>query len=272
MKEIGWTEKLAKEWHKWKPPSRPSKSEIAIYESWIRRMPIGSNVLILGSTPEIRSAAAMCKLRVTVCDWSQDIYEALKLLMENKREENFQKQDWRTMKFEEKFDMIIGDCATTVVPYKDLKLVFGRIAASLKPNGVAVQRIWVRHKGQRYSLGEIKGVFERMPKGSNWYAHMLFPVFLHYYNDEEERLSGEELFNRLADDCQSGKIPKRIAELFSIVKDHKTPNNVLLKEDMEKLLKEKFEIVRIQYGRDVFSRNAPIYILRPCVRVASPFS
>lgn len=32
-KEVGWTEKVAREWKKYKPPSRPNTSEIRIYES-----------------------------------------------------------------------------------------------------------------------------------------------------------------------------------------------------------------------------------------------
>ena len=38
MTKIGWTEKVAKEWRKYKPPSRPSTSEVRIYEYYMKKL------------------------------------------------------------------------------------------------------------------------------------------------------------------------------------------------------------------------------------------
>ncbi len=257
--EIGWTEKVSKEWKKYRPPSRPSLSEVKCYENYFRRVK-GKTVLILGSTPELRDLAAKYKMDVTVVDWSEEIFHALKTLMKKRGyPEIFHKHDWRTMKLDAQFDMIAGDCATTVVPFKDLEAVLQNIATNLKPDGIAVQRIWVRHKGQQYTLKSIARAFRK--KGCiHWYTCMLFPVFLHYYDVKSESLSGQQLYGCLKKD--ESKLPKKIVDLFALVQNHKTPNNVLLKNDMESLLKKYFGIVRIEHGRDIFRNNAPVYILR----------
>lgn len=263
MPEVGWTERVAKEWRRYKTPSRPSRSEIIIYEKFFKQLPMGSKVLILGSTPEIRDLAAKCRMNVTICDWSEDICKALKLLMKRSNApENFHKQDWREMNLDQSFDMIIGDCATTVVPYTDLDTVLRNIEKSLKPDGIAVQRIWVRHKDQKYSLKGIENRFVKKPWKIHWYTWMLFPVFLHYYNTEKESLSGEEMHENLKKDCNNGTVPEELVKMFSLVKNHKTSNNVLLKADLENLLKKYFIIDEVLHGKDNFRRNAPIYILR----------
>ncbi len=262
-REIGWTEKVAKEWRRYKSPSRPSRSEIKIYEKCFRKLPIGSKVLIIGSTPEIRDIAAKYRMNVTICDWSEDICKALKFLMKRSNApEILHKQDWREMGFDQSFDMIIGDCATTVVPYADLDTVLRNMEKSLKPSGIAVQRIWVRHKDQKYSLKSIEKIFEKKPWQIHWYTRMLFPVFLHYYNTERESLSGEEMYESMKKDCENGSVPEELVKLFSLVKSHKTPNNVLLKADLENLLKKYFTITEVLQGKDNFRRNAPIYVLR----------
>ncbi len=258
--EIGWTEKVAKEWRSYKSPSRPSLSEAKIYESHIRKLPKNSKILILGSTPELRDLAAKYRMDVTVIDWSEEIYRALGLIMKKKGyPETFHKHDWRGMKFDDKFDMVIGDCATTVVPFKDLEVVLQNIATNLKPDGIAMQRIWVRYKGQQYTLKSIVRAFKNKGR-MYWYTRMLFPVFLHYYDAESESLSGQRLYECLKKD--ESKLPKNLVDLFALVQNHKTPNNVLLRNDMESLLKKYFEIVRIEHGRDIFRNNALIYVLR----------
>ena len=261
IKKVGWDKKLAKEWGKYKPPSRPSSGEIRIYESYIRELPRKSKILIMGSTPELRDLTAKYKIDTTICDWSEDVYRALKLLVKHKAKETFIRGDWREMNFGEKFDMIIGDCSTTVVPYKDLDTVISNVSRNLVPNGLAIQRIWVRHKKEKYSVSKIVKIFKKKPKNMHWYTWMLFTVFLHYYDTKNESLSGADIYEKMNKDYKKGRLPKRLLELFSLVKNHKTPNNVLLKRDLEKMLKMYFRIIKIEYGNDNFRKYAPIYVL-----------
>jgi spermidine synthase len=166
------------------------------------------------------------------------------------------------MKFDEKFDMIVGDCATTVVPYADLDTVLQNIASCLKPQGIAVQRIWVRYRKQTYPLSYIHRLLKKKPVHVHWYTSLLFPVFLHYYDTQNERLSGEDLCKKMETDFNLGHVEKSLLDLFSLVKNHKTPNNMLLKDDFEQLLGKHFTITKREYTKAQFSRNAPIYVLR----------
>ncbi|MBI2971052.1 MAG: class I SAM-dependent methyltransferase [Candidatus Aenigmarchaeota archaeon] len=259
--EIGWTEKVAKEWRRYRPPSRPSLTEVRCYEHWFRRCK-GKRVLILGSTPELRDLAAKYRMETTVCDWSEGVFSALKILMKHKdARETFVKQDWRTMQFQNQFDLIVGDCATTVVPFADLDAVLRNIAQGLDPGGVAVQRIWTRYKDQQYTPKSIASAFATKGR-AHWYTRMLFPVFLYYYSAEKESLSGQELYEKLRKDLENGTMPEKLVRLFSLVKNHKTQNNVLLRKDLEALLGKYFIILERMHGRDNFWTNAPIYVLK----------
>ncbi len=263
MAEIGWTEKTAQDWKRYKPPSRPAKSEVKIYDS-VFAAKKGCSVLILGSTPELRELAAKYEMKVTIVDWSEDICKALKLLMKHKNaREAFSKQDWLQMKFDEKFDMVVGDCATTVVPYAELENVLRNISNCLKPDGIAVQRIWVRYNNvQTPDLPYVRKLFESKPEHIHWYTWMLFPVFVHYYDSTNERLAGDELYQKMLADYEKGGLPKALVDLFSLVKNHKTPNNVPEKAHLESILEKYFSIVKTRWNRDCFSRNAPIYVLK----------
>ncbi len=262
MAEIGWTEKTAQDWKRYKPPSRPSRSEVKIYDS-VFAAKKGSSVLILGSTPELRELAAKYRMNVTVVDWSEDIFKALKLLMKHRNaNETFSKQDWLQMKFNEKFDIIVGDCATTVVPYESLETLLGNISRCLNPDGIAVQRIWVRYNTQAYDLSYIGRLFENKPEHIHWYTWLLFPVFVHYYDTANERLSGEEMYQKMLADYEKGNLPKGLLDLFALVKNHKTPNNVPEKSNLESILNKYFMIAKRGWNRKCFSRNAPIYVLK----------
>lgn len=49
---------------------------------------------------------------------------------------------------------------------------------------------------------------------------------------------------------------------FSLVKNHKTPNNVLLKDELERLAGKYFKITQIEHGNDNFKENALVYTMK----------
>jgi hypothetical protein len=258
-----WAEELAKMWKEYTPPSRPSKSEMEIYEKYFRAVPKGGSVLVLGSTAEFRDLAARYKLRIVLCDWSEKNMEALGLLMKEKpHKEELSKRDWRDMDFPEKFDLIVGDAAFTVIPFEDGEKVAGRVASLLKENGVAVQRIWVRHGDHLPDDREIAEAYKKKPKGMGTYEWMLFPVFMRTYHLDEEYGKGTEACLHLKEAVADGALPKSLYEGVKFLELHNAKTNIPRKEKLEKVLGNYFRIERIEYGNDHFSKMNPIYVLR----------
>ena len=99
MPTAKWSLELAKTWKKYRPPSRPSPTEVKVFEKYIKALPKNARILLLGSTPEIRNLAAKYKKNVIVSDWSEDVSKALKLIVRKSAKEEFKKQDPHALLF-----------------------------------------------------------------------------------------------------------------------------------------------------------------------------
>ena len=77
--ELDWNAERAKAWHKMKPPSKPSESEINIYRKYfnIKKNQYNPRVLILGSTVEFRQLAFELGFSVTVVDYSKTYHDII---------------------------------------------------------------------------------------------------------------------------------------------------------------------------------------------------
>ncbi len=257
-----WAEELAEKWRHYTPPSRPSKSEVEIYERYFREVPEGGNVLILGSTAEFRDLAAKYGLNAVLCDWSEKNMEALGLLMKEKpHKEVFSKQDWRKMEFPQKFDLIVGDAAFTVVPFEDVEKVAGQVALLLKENGVSLQRIWVRKENSPPSLDEMVERYKSKPADIDTYGWMILPLFMCTYHYDGEYGTGTQMMEWLDKLKVEGKIPEGLWRGMEHVRAHNAKTNVPEKRTLEEILKRYFEVKAVEEGKDHFSANTPIYVL-----------
>jgi hypothetical protein len=258
-----WAEELAEKWKHYTPPSRPSESEVEIYEKYFREVPAGGSVLILGSTAEFRDLAAKYKLKAVLCDWSEKNMEALGLLMKEKpHDEVFSKQDWREMDFPGKFDLVVGDAAFTVVQFEEVKKVAERVSSLLKENGVSLQRIWTRSGNERPTLEEMVARYEKKPTGIDTYGWMIMPLFMCTYHYEGEWGTGTEMMEWLDRLKAEGKLPGGLWEGMEHIRAHNAKTNVPKKETVEGVLKKYFEIIGMEHGNDHFSANTPIYVLK----------
>ncbi len=149
--KLDWNAERAKAWRKMQPPSKPSKSELMVYEKYINQKKekvAQPKILILGSTVEFRELAYSLKCKVTVVDYSKSYHDIISndLSSVNKdnilKSERFILSDWcklidnETIKGElSTFDIIIGDLAVGNVPPEELENFFENIAKLLKNDG-----------------------------------------------------------------------------------------------------------------------------------------
>ena len=259
-----WGEELAREWKRFHPPSRPSKSELTIYERYIKALSKESVSLLMGSTPDIRDMFAREQKKVYVADWSKHNYNSLKYLMKEKNIENevFVNQDWRSMTFDIKFDFIIGDLALLVLTRKDSIKVIERISSCLKNDAKTIQRMWTRNHTKPHSLDRIIQSYRSKPPGEDLFSWLELPLLFHIYDYEKEECTAQYCYEVLVEYTKQNKIPKDILEIFEPFKHLNPPLNIPLKNQFEKSLEAYFNIEKIEYGKDCFAVNAPIYILK----------
>lgn len=142
-----WT-KLAQWWQKVAPPVRPSKSDIKVYEGFLKRT-IGNKgrpkVLIFGATPEMRDLAAKYKAETTVCDISSEMIMAMCQLMSHKKagqKEIWVRASWVTAPLRHNYyDVILGEGVTTNVSWKESNQWWKHLTELLKSKGAFITRM-----------------------------------------------------------------------------------------------------------------------------------
>ncbi|MDO8676412.1 MAG: class I SAM-dependent methyltransferase [Candidatus Azambacteria bacterium] len=139
-------QKNAERWFSVGSPWRPSAGDVAIYKK-LAGNKISGNVLILGSTPELRDLVAEKGNNPTLIDMSETMLKKMLLLAKVARAE---KEQWITSGWEEvslpkdHFDLILGDMVWWVISVPDQIILTDKIARVLKPDGLFISRFRVR--------------------------------------------------------------------------------------------------------------------------------
>jgi len=135
---------LVNNWDILASPGRPSVWEIKLYEQWAKpHLRKGANVLLLGSTPELRDMLAKHDCKVVVVDNNLSMIEGMvKYVKRKPKNEIWVKTDWLKAPLKEKyFDLVLGDFVLSNLPYTAHDQFLKRIKNWLKPNGSFITRI-----------------------------------------------------------------------------------------------------------------------------------
>jgi len=257
-----WNKTQAVTWQDYKPPSKLSKSELKIHEKYIKK---ANKVLILGSTIELRDLCYKYNIKPYVVDNKKEVYKEWSKFLKRKGEDHFIHKNWLNMKFDFKFDLILGDLCFQQLTFKQQITLAKIINNLLDKNGVSIQRTWIKdHKPHK----DIKKIVEKAKKTSKKYKVTItqaieLGLVNHYYNYKEDCIdSGPEIIKRMKPDFEKGIIPKNIWNHYEgIWKHYKNYNWMYTKKDFTKMIKKHFKI-KIKYGKDFYRRLCPIYILR----------
>lgn len=139
-------QKNAERWFSVGSPWRPSRGDIAIYEK-LAGNKIAGNVLILGSTPELRDLVAKNGNCPTVMDMSTIMLKKMLLLTKTAKAEN---EKWITSEWEDAsisgnlFDLVLGDMVWWVLSVPNQIILSDKIAQVLMPDGSFISRFRIR--------------------------------------------------------------------------------------------------------------------------------
>jgi len=133
-------------WDKYTSPFRPSFGDIKNYSDTLKQYKTKKNILLLGSTPEIREVLSKLNSSVTIADFSFEMI--LGMLSFGKKivqdQENWIKINWMDLnKFLKSncFDLIIGDLVLRNIESNFQSKFLNDISKLLKPKGKIITRI-----------------------------------------------------------------------------------------------------------------------------------
>lgn len=268
---------LAKKWQLVKPPIRPSKEDLKIYEKLLKKNKIRNNILILGATPELRELALKYGKQIVVCDINLNMILAMTELMRHKnKKEIWIKADWVSVPLKHNhFDAILGDVINTNVGWEKINIFHKHLANILKPKGIFVTRsFFATSKERAIKIFEaiIKNITKKKKPTLKDLAHLKIALEILSYNPRKKIVTiGPKFYQKIYNTyIKKYKVsPKkrklilsRLLKLYSLSKIDKSWRAPTENED-DKLLKRYFKIAEKIYSPDPFFKNLwPIYCLR----------
>lgn len=139
-------ENNANRWRSSGSPWRPSDGDVRLYQE-LSGEKLNGEVLILGSTPELRDLASRFSARPVLVDICSSMINKMSTLLREAKPVNeiWIKSDWCDAPLPEKFfDIVLGDMPWWVVSVWDQEKLRDKIASILKPSGLLITRVRLR--------------------------------------------------------------------------------------------------------------------------------
>lgn len=185
-------------WNTVSSPVRPNAEEIKIYKKILTKIPGEKNILLLGSTPEIRDIfMSFPAAKVYLADFSYRMPLAMLKFTKNTDPANeiWVKANWLDLPFSKNFfDVVMGDLVLQQFPPPVEELFLKKISGILKPTGHFISRFnFISHEMQTDSLESIIKKTLSKPYGF-WTKAILIKLHaLWLYADPNNRLLNRQI-------------------------------------------------------------------------------
>lgn len=143
----GGFEKLFVEiWRRTGEPLRPSTWLMDFFGRWSSEAlgEDGKEMLILGSTPELRDLALSRGIKPVCCDLSEPVWREMTTLMSEAGDEEFLHCNWLEIPTERKFTFIAGEAPTAFLEPGQIEPFVARMADVLADDGIMAIRAAAR--------------------------------------------------------------------------------------------------------------------------------
>ena len=264
-----WTTSVAEKWGLFLPPARPSESEIHVLENELLKLKEQNpnlRVAILGSTIEYRDLCRRVGMHHKCIDYSRDNFLGLRESLEHKdSEENLVISDWLDMSgVEDKFDVFLGDLATTVTPVQDHKNMFSQIEKHCNPGAFVFLKTPLRENNDKMSHEEIFKLYRSERSDKNPFSGVWYEVLLSDYDFEKDTMYCKVSNAKLKESFEKGIITQYEYEEFKKRWDALGDfnMNIPLKEAFSENYSDFFLLEKIITGEDWYSKDIPIVKLR----------
>lgn len=251
-------------WKYFRPPSRPSLSELRFIKKKVIEKGKNAKVLILGATPEYREFCAKLKIPATLLDFNRLNYEYLRNEVSGEPEERFIEGNWISTALEEKFDIILGDNVINVLKKEDIDKLFSNVSKMLKKDGYFLPRTYVRDKDERYTGQKVINEYGKEGRDIDLLQQLTYRnLLLAVYDFKKESAILNNIWRLLKKLCQTGVVTKReLQEYENIVKGWNFHVFIPEKQRLNSILKKYFVTKEIFYGKEHYLKNKfPIHVL-----------
>lgn len=263
-RKLTWKRGLAGVWSKYMPPARPSKSELKIFETYVKKASKQSRILILGATPELRDMVLKHKQVPVSAELNPKNFQAFKKLMKHQGREDFIQGNWLKLKKRNEFDFVLGHASFNMLPFSDWNKLIRVVHRSLKPGGKLIQAINVRYSQDRFkNVLDLFRQYRKKKKKKPIYYEIMMDLVLAVCDTGRNYSDFELLGRKLSDLYKTKKITKE--EYYGIVDvqvSRALKLTLPLKSRIDSLFRKCFPNILMRYGQDPFSRHTPIYVLK----------
>ena len=264
-----WNEDYADVWDKILPPSKPSQSEIMIYTDIAHKLKNKLkrkiDILILGSTKEFREWAYEEKMNVTIVDFSKKYHDNISKLIDKNviKKEKLIIEKWEDINFQEEFDIIIGDSVIGNIAKEKHDEFINKISSALRNNGIFMGKTYLaqtRTKSKR--IEEIINEYKNEYYMYNPFSYLIYDLAMISTNNNV--INFKKIYDTLLKLRKKEIITDKILDSFESIKklgEKGFKFYVLTIKEYELLLEKYMKITNILYGKDIYSKNFPIYIV-----------
>lgn len=263
-----WTNYLAETWSAYRAPIRPAAEELKIFHDLLaaehRVMGRNLDVLILGSTPELRDLSHSLGFVPTIVDYSEPNYLAMGLLCCESGEERFINADWLRMDIDQQYDLILSEAAFGVVPREDLDHLLSRIQAHLRPQGTLLAKTWIRLSNDLPNLEAVISRYRMSESERDFYSTVCLPLMLHFYDYQSEKIAVRQLSMQVEELFRAGQVCQ---SEWESIKRHQYENvdlelHIPLIDDLLVSLRKYFTVEDIRTATFDYSGFHPIFVCR----------
>ena len=269
MSLTNWQIKKAEYWKKFPPPARPWTEEVSIFEKYvIEKQEQGHSpcdVLVLGSTVELRSMCHKNKTNVSIVDFSKIFYDILsKQPMAYQGKEVLYEQNWLVMDIGKKFDLIFGDWVPNVLRVQEFSRFFENILRHLKDDGLFIARECLRPNREPIDLKKVVNDHnEHYGKAYSFYETSMHYVYGFRIYEETSTWNIPAAREAVEDVYRKGLLKKKDHDFFmdalALEIDHSM--TIMVEEDFDDMVQNYFTIMG-KHRADVPSKEwFPIYVL-----------
>jgi len=249
-------------WHLVPPPARPAPSDLAFIEKYVKRLDrTSSKALILGCTPEYRDLLMKYRIKTLCADYHPESFHRFRKHMKQEDSSILFETDWREMEFDGEFDLILGDLAFNMLNFRDWNNVSGRMNRALKPEGNALQRIWLRIPGKYPDFNEIVREHKTRKKMHPFYS-LCYPFSQHYVKSDGSFDCMTVTKVHLKSRYEEGLLTKKEFDFFN---DFWGVFNTVMsfptKEQADEIFSSHLKIDKIFYCKDWFKLGFPTYVM-----------
>lgn len=263
-----WDEDIASDWKWIVGPSRPSLSEQCVFDALCDQFPAGSRVLLLGSTPELRDLSYIHQFDTTVVDYNALTHRILQSNMRHPSLETLVVEDWRRMRFNQDFDIVLGDLALNMVPIPEQAIVLKNVQTALRTDGIFLHRVWIsgvnEYRRLHSTIEEIVEEHRTHRSHQNWFSSIGLAMINYCLTPEDYSIDFHTILTELRNAFRRGVIPKECLDAFERPWKRYIMHNWLpTSHCIEKAMRQTgFEILWCRHGTEHYGELCPMYAVR----------